>query len=664
MRQLLRPLRLVWAQKKALAGVILCSQVAGLLWGASIGMAYPLIETIFRGESLHHWVEGQITTSEKTIRELEAQIAVCEAQRAQSEPGQLDALDRQLADCAAALHAERCALDGARRAEPLIRLGLPASPFPSLVVLMAYLLACAALRNLFLTGDVVLVERISQRVGMELRERCFRRALETELSALEKGHSAELMSQFTSSMNHVVGGIRCLLGVGLREPVRVLACLAGAAFISWRLLLVSLLLIPLALLVGFRLARVVRSANHRLVEGTQELYRRLAESFTLMVLIKAFTLERREQARFDHTVRGLYHQSLKVAGYHSLARGTVEVVGVAVACLTIVLGGYLVLHGQTHLFGIQLVDRPLGPGELMVFYAFLLGANEPARRLGEVVPSYQTAAAAAAVLYPLLDEPSPDVPPAQPTPVPHRFGRLSLERVSFAYRPDQPVLRDLDLCVRSGETVALIGPNGCGKTTLANLILRLYEPDAGAVRVDGTDVREFPAADLRGRIGLVTQQPLLFDDSIRDNIGCGATWATDAEIVRAARSAQAHEFIERLPEAYGYRVGERGCRLSGGQRQRLALARAMLRDPAVLILDEATSQIDAESERLIQTALKEGDGRRITLLITHRPSLLSLANRIVVLEGGAVADVGTHAELLGRSEFYRQFCQGELRTSA
>jgi ATP-binding cassette subfamily B protein/subfamily B ATP-binding cassette protein MsbA len=277
----------------------------------------------------------------------------------------------------------------------------------------------------------------------------------------------------------------------------------------------------------------------------------------------------------------------------------------------------------------------------------------------------QLGAAAADHLYEVMDRESRIKDPPRPTPVPSHVGVIEFRNVAFAYNPAEPVLEDINLRVEPGETVAIIGPNGCGKTTLMNLVPRFYDPAAGSVTINGVDLRSMRRRELRERIGVVTQETLLFDDTVADNIRYGNPAATREDVIQAAKRAHAHRFItEVLCDGYETRVGPAGNRLSGGQRQRIALARAILRDPDILILDEATSQIDVESERLIHDVLAEFTRGRTAFIITHRPSTLELANRIVVMDAGRIVDVGTFGELAARCPMFRRLAHLEYRESA
>jgi subfamily B ATP-binding cassette protein MsbA len=329
------------------------------------------------------------------------------------------------------------------------------------------------------------------------------------------------------------------------------------------------------------------------------------------------------------------------------------------------LGGYLVLGQNTHVFGILISDPALSHGEMAVFFAMLAGMADPARRLSNEFGYIQNGAAAADRIYEVLDIQPKITDPPNPQPLPKLAQAITLDGVDFYYHRDKQVLFDIHLDIRAGETIAVVGPNGCGKTTLVQLLPRLYDPTKGRVAFDGVDIRDVRLHDLRLRFGMVTQETLLFNDTVANNIAQGDATASRAAIEAAARKAHAHGFIiDKLPHGYDSMVGPTGSRLSGGQRQRIALARAILRNPEVLILDEATSQIDVESEQLIHNVLEEFIRNRTTFLITHRPSTIALADRVLVMDAGRIVDLGTPSELAERCELYRRLCMVGYHESA
>jgi ATP-binding cassette subfamily B protein/subfamily B ATP-binding cassette protein MsbA len=405
-------------------------------------------------------------------------------------------------------------------------------------------------------------------------------------------------------------------------------------------------------------AKSLKRANRKAMEEMSQIYGTLDETLRGIKIVKAFTMERQERRRFHTNSKKYFRKAVRIMAVDALAHPITEIMGVLTICLAILAGAWLTLQGETHLLGIRMCERPLDLPTLMIFFGLLVGVADPARKLTEVLSRIQQASAASDRIYAMLDrEPTVTDLPRATAGVRHHKD-LIFEGVSFGYRPGQPVLQDLDLRIAFGETVAIVGPNGCGKSTLANLIPRFADPTAGTIRLDGIALPDLRLRCLRGQIGLVTQETLLFDDTVFNNIRYGSPHATRDEVMAAAQQAHAHCFIEEeLSEGYDTVVGQSGGRLSGGQRQRIALARAILRDPAIIILDEATSQIDLESEQLIQNTLEQFIRNRTAIIITHRLSILALADRVVVMDGGRIVDVGSHAELLERCEVYTRLHQ-------
>jgi ATP-binding cassette, subfamily B, bacterial MsbA len=327
-------------------------------------------------------------------------------------------------------------------------------------------------------------------------------------------------------------------------------------------------------------------------------------------------------------------------------------------------GGYLVLNQKVRILGVPLAARPMSFGQIMVFYAFLIGCTDPLRKMSDVFGAVQKGAAAADRIMPFIARAQA---PADRGKVRIRHARqpILFEHVDFHYVKQTPVLQDVTFRIEPGETLAIIGPNGCGKSTLINLLLRFYDPARGRILLGDLDLQDIRRKNLRRRVALVSQKAVLFNDSVFNNIAYGTRNATREQVVAAARKAHAHEFImRRLSNGYETNCGDGGKRLSGGQQQRIALARAILRDPDILILDEAASQIDPNSEQLIRESLTHFVKGRTTLMITHRMSTLELADRILVMDSGRVLDVGTHDELLQRCPVYQALRQTPLKRTA
>jgi ATP-binding cassette subfamily B protein/subfamily B ATP-binding cassette protein MsbA len=635
--------------------------IVGVLWGANIGALYPFVEIALQGKSLQQSLDLRIQNSRARLAELEKQAAALRPAAEKADPQQRARIENQIDAIGVRIHAEQAALGWYQFLEPYLDLYVPNDPFETLVLLIGVLFAATVVKSYFLIANTVLVARLSNLATLELQKLFFARTLQMDVATFTSDGTSDLMSRFTYDMQNLAAGTNTLLGKVVREPLKMMACLIGAALICWRLLVLSLIVAPLAVVVIRWLAGLVKRASRRAMEEMAQLYGTLAETFQGIKIVKAFTMERHERRRFSQNCKEFFHKSMRIAWYDSLTRPVTEVMGILVVCLAILSGAYLVLNGQTHILGVPMSSRPLAWSDLLIFYGFLIGTADPARKLSDVFTQLQAGAAAADRIYAMLDRQPQVRDPEHPRPIGRHHRELVFEGVDFAYRPGEPVLHRINLRIRFGETLAIVGPSGCGKSTLANLIPRFADPTAGTIRLDGVPLPEVRLRDLRGQIGLVTQDPLLFDDTVANNIRYGSPRATDAEVVEAAKRACAHAFIEKeLPGGYQTMVGPLGGQLSGGQRQRIALARAILRDPAILILDEATNQIDLESESLIQKALEGFVRGRTVVLITHRLSALGLADRIAVLQDGRILDVGTHAELLARCPFYCRLYQIEF----
>jgi ATP-binding cassette subfamily B protein len=434
-------------------------------------------------------------------------------------------------------------------------------------------------------------------------------------------------------------------------PAIVFLVIAGVAMarLEWRLLLVLMVLVPLPALVGMRAAPVQARRDRRLLDRWARIYGRFNEVLTGIVTVKSFAMEHAEKQRF---IRGVHRANGLVArGVGFDARVTFAQGALAALSRVVVIGygSYLALHGQ------------LSVGTLLAFLGFLSGLFGPVQGLTAIYQTLRRADASLDAVFSILDSRDEvrDAPGARA--VREVRGDVSFEDVAFGYVPGRPVLSGISFDVRRGETVALVGPSGGGKSTLTSLLQRLYEPERGAIRVDGVDVRALEASSLRQHIGVVLQEPVLFSDTVRANIAYGRPDASPHEIEEAARAANAHDFIQRMPQGYETDVGPRGARLSVGQRQRIAIARALLKKPSIVVLDEATSALDAESEALVQDALAHLLQGRTTFVIAHRLSTVVSADRILVLRDGRIAESGTHGELLAAGGAYADLVRLQVR---
>jgi ATP-binding cassette, subfamily B, bacterial MsbA len=419
--------------------------------------------------------------------------------------------------------------------------------------------------------------------------------------------------------------------------------LSASFYYSWRLTLGSLLIAPVVGMMTARFGRRLRNLARESFEGNQRLTDTAQEALANHAIVKAYVAEERERHRFADVARAILRSNLRTAKINGLASPAIEAVGVLAVAVLLFFAQREIAAGH------------MNAAQFITFLFFLFSSYDPMRKLSRLHNGMEQALAAVRHVWEVMDEHAelPEKPEAV-TLGPLRGG-IELRRVSFRYASDErPILRDIDLEIPAGQMVALVGESGGGKSTLTKLIPRFHDPTSGAVRWDGVDLRDARLSTLRANVALVTQETVLFNDTVRYNIAYSRPDASDAEIERAARAAHAHDFILELPNGYDTIVGERGIFLSGGQRQRLAIARAVLADASVLVLDEATSALDAESERLVQQALATLTRGRTTLVIAHRLSTVRRADQIVVIERGQIIERGRHAELLERGGTYRR----------
>ncbi len=662
-----RVIHLALRHRLTVAASVACSLGVAILWAGNLAAIMPIVDGVMHHKTIPDLCREYIATQEDHLVALQQEAEACKKVLADTnKPMEAESKLRQnLARIANQQSVETGRLESYRSVLPFLDKWLPVTPFGTLVMICVTLALSTLVKSLLRIAGLFFMARLGHLTSFELRKEFYRRTLGLDMGTLGQSSTGDLMNRFTTDISAISLGTNVLFGMAILEPLKLTACLIGAAFISWQLLLLSILAAPLAGYLVHLLAKSLKRANRRALKELSSLYEHLEETFSSMKVIKAFTMESRERSRFHQASKQYYRRSMKIAFYDSIASPLAESMGVVVIVCVVMAGGYLVLNEQTHLFGIRVSDQPLSHGMLTAFYMMLIGIIDPFRRLSGVFNHLQRASVASDRVYEMLDRISQVVDPPVPDKLPARLGRIHFREVSFSYTPKEPVLQEIDLLVEPGETIAIVGPNGCGKSTLMNLVARFYDPVEGAVTIDGVDLRNVKLRDLRSRMGVVTQETLLFDDTVANNIRYGSPGATQEAVEQAARQAHAHRFVtEKLADGYGTFCGAGGRRLSGGQRQRLALARAILRDPEILILDEATSQIDVESERLIHEVLEKFVQGRTTFMITHRPSTLALADRIVVMDHGQIIDVGSFDELADRCDLFRRLAHLDYRESA
>ncbi|MBL8855419.1 MAG: ABC transporter ATP-binding protein [Planctomycetaceae bacterium] len=648
-------IRLSLRYKWSIIGAALSSLMIALLFGASIATTLPFVKIIFTEDSntIELWVEQQLITAEARVAEVEASFpAIDDSSNTNpwnTDPSWLEAQQTMifyqwLQGCVAGR--------------------VPTTPFGTLQLVIVWLLFASLLKGVFLVISVVLVAKVANRTVMDMRRIYFRRAMEMDSRRVEQLGTSVLMNHLSNSLQMVSAALMALYGRALREPMKMLTCLVGAAFISLPLLILSLILLPFCGLLVYGLSQRMKRAVNREIGGMSAVYQTLMETFNGLKTIRIFNREQTERVRFKRNSKTLYRISLRISLYDSLIRPATEMAGIASFSIAVLAGGYLVLNQETHLLWIPISSQPLSAEQVVLFFVFLAGASDPARKMSEIVNVVVRGGQACSLLRTTFDQPPTIAAPANPRPVVPHHQSISLRNLRFAYQANTPVLKGVTLEIPFGQTVAIVGGNGCGKSTLIYLLTRFYDPHHGQVLIDGIDVREYDPRQLRQQFAWVTQDASLFQGTIRENIAYGKLGATELEIQAAAKLAGVTDFLPRVAQGLETQVGDMGRELSAGQRQRVALARAVLADPKILILDEATSQMDGYNEQLIHQRLKPFFENRTTIIISHRRSSLELVDRIVVMDAGRVVEDGTLDDLQQHSISFTDLFQTETTKAA
>jgi subfamily B ATP-binding cassette protein MsbA len=512
-----------------------------------------------------------------------------------------------------------------------------------LLILPLALFAVAVLKSIFNYGQNYLMNYVGNQVITDIRQQLFGKLIRLPVSYHDANTSGRLVSRVVSDVTLMANAVAGVLKDIFQQGLTFLAMMGVIFYQNWRLGGLSVIVIPLAVYTMVRMGKRLRALAASGQERMGDMASTLQETLSGIRMVKAYGREESEAARFQQSNRSFLSTTMKAIQVSSLGSSHMEVIGVVGVAAIIWYGGFLVINGS------------MTPGEFFSFLTAMFMAYAPIRKLSGSNNSIQQALAAAERVFGVLDLKTEQDAEKGQLELPRIAQSVTFDDVTFHYESQSvPALNDINLTIRAGEMVALVGSSGSGKTTLVNMIPRFYEPTAGRILIDGIDIQSYTLRSLRSQIGMVSQDVVLFDDSIRNNIAFGREDATDEDIVHAARLAYAHEFVERLPEGYQTVVGEKGVKLSGGERQRLAIARAILRDPPLLILDEATSALDTESERVVQLALANLMKNRTTVVIAHRLSTIQQADRIMVLARGSIVEEGTHDELLRRGGQYQR----------
>ena len=605
-----------------MVGAICCMTCFALMSSATVWVALPFLQTLF----------GQ-----ETVQEVRA-----------PQPGQID-----LAQDSANRLETRTGMSGLReslkeRTNALIKRPTKQGTLERLCLIILFILV---LKNISSYLQAYLMAYAENGVIKDLRNHLYIHLHRLSLSYFHRERTGELISRISYDVMKINGTISAAFGTLIKEPMLVVVYLAILLILSWQLTLVSLILLPISIMIITMVGRRLRRSSTASQEAMADLISTLQETVAGVRVVKAFNMESFEIGKFKRQTQHYFRTLLRLTHMHNLASPITEVLGSAVGIAILWYGGQQVLEGDL-----------LAPEDFLTFFLAMFSMMKPVKELGQVHNRIQEGIAAADRVFSILDT-APEISDASDAVIlPNQRSGIRFNKVSFSYeQSSQPALQNIELVINAGETVALVGPSGGGKSTLVDLVVRFYDPTEGTIEINRRDLRTVTVASLRDNMGIVTQDVILFNDTVRNNIAYGVEDTSLDRIKSAAVAANADDFIGQLPQGYDTFIGERGLRLSGGERQRIAVARAILKDPQILVFDEATSSLDAESELLVQEAIERLMKGRTALVIAHRLATVQKVDKVIVIDRGRIVQTGAHGSLNQEDGLYRKLYNLQFR---